>query len=179
MSISSGWVLTAKPANFATLLFRGNARTRSAPSSFELGEHDRTDQDLASRVVAASLPGLQRPAPRLDTLWSGNDQPEVSYWIGRQDWGNGFATRALQQFLTEVEVRPLYARAAIVDPARERLLETRNLLVSTWMPTPSMRDCSRSRKRVDPGERLGVNYGRETLENSGQKVDMDASAFCK
>src|SRR5271157_629956 len=41
-----------------------------------------------------------------------NDQPEVSYWIGRQYWGNGFATRALQQFLTEVEVRPLYVRAA-------------------------------------------------------------------
>src|ERR1700730_10245735 len=41
-----------------------------------------------------------------------NDQPEASYWIGRHYWGNGFATRALHQFLTEVEVRPLYARAA-------------------------------------------------------------------
>lgn len=44
-------------------------------------------------------------------------------------------------------------------------------------PAPSMRDCSRSRKRLDPGERLGVNHGREILENSGQKVDMAATAF--
>jgi hypothetical protein len=34
-------------------------------------------------------------------------------------------------------------------------------------------------RRLDPGERLGVDYSRETLENSRQKVDMDASAFYK
>ena len=40
-----------------------------------------------------------------------NDLPEVSYELGRQYWGNGFATLALQQFLQEINIRPLYARA--------------------------------------------------------------------
>ena len=52
-----------------------------------------------------------------------NDQPEVSYWIGRQHWNNGFATHALQQFLADVKVRPLYARAAKDNIASVRVLQ--------------------------------------------------------
>jgi Acetyltransferase (GNAT) domain len=36
------------------------------------------------------------------------DAPEVSYWIGREFWGRGFATRALAEFLGIVRRRPLY-----------------------------------------------------------------------
>jgi RimJ/RimL family protein N-acetyltransferase len=51
-------------------------------------------------------------------------QREVTYWIGRQDWGKGIATRALQQFLTTIEVaRPLYARAASDNTGSIRVLE--------------------------------------------------------
>jgi RimJ/RimL family protein N-acetyltransferase len=51
-------------------------------------------------------------------------QREVTYWIGRQDWGRGIATRALQQFLTTIEVaRPLYARAASDNAGSIRVLE--------------------------------------------------------
>ncbi|WP_137789250.1 GNAT family N-acetyltransferase [Bacillus sp. E(2018)] len=39
-------------------------------------------------------------------------EPEVSYWIGRKYWGQGFATKALSQFLAVIKVRPLFARAA-------------------------------------------------------------------
>lgn len=39
-------------------------------------------------------------------------EPSVSYWIGREFWGRGIATRALNEFLKQVTVRPLYARAA-------------------------------------------------------------------
>ena len=35
---------------------------------------------------------------------------EVTYWIGREDWGRGIATRALQEFLQLEATRPLYAR---------------------------------------------------------------------
>jgi hypothetical protein len=42
-----------------------------------------------------------------------------------------------------------------------------------------MRACSQLRKRLGPEERLGLNYSRKTFENSGQKVDTDASSFCK
>lgn len=52
-----------------------------------------------------------------------NEQPEVSYELGRKYWGNGFATEALQQFLKEVTVRPLYARAAKDNMGSIRVLQ--------------------------------------------------------
>ncbi|GGH86644.1 RimJ/RimL family protein N-acetyltransferase [Pullulanibacillus pueri] len=39
-------------------------------------------------------------------------EQEVSYWIGKEFWGKGIATKALQEFLKYVTIRPLYARAA-------------------------------------------------------------------
>ena len=49
--------------------------------------------------------------------------PEITYWLGREYWGKGIATHALQQFLPLVEVRPLYARAAQDNYASLRVLE--------------------------------------------------------
>src|SRR5712692_7641083 len=49
--------------------------------------------------------------------------PEVSYWIGKQYWGKGVATRALSAFLGYVKVRPLYARAAKDNTGSIRVLE--------------------------------------------------------
>ncbi len=50
-------------------------------------------------------------------------QPEVTYWIGKEYWGNGVATRALSAFLEYVKVRPLYARAAKDNVASLHVLE--------------------------------------------------------
>ncbi len=50
-------------------------------------------------------------------------EPEVTYWIGREYWGNGVATRALSAFLKHVRVRPLYARAAKDNVASLRVLD--------------------------------------------------------
>mgnify|MGYP001546181743 CR=1 FL=1 len=50
-------------------------------------------------------------------------KPEVAYWIGREYWGKGVATRALEKFLKVVLVRPLYARAAKDNLASIRVLE--------------------------------------------------------
>jgi RimJ/RimL family protein N-acetyltransferase len=51
-------------------------------------------------------------------------QREVTYWIGRQYWGQGIATRALKEFLTRIETtRPLYARAASDNAGSIRVLE--------------------------------------------------------
>jgi RimJ/RimL family protein N-acetyltransferase len=41
-----------------------------------------------------------------------SDLPEVSYELGPKFWGKGFATTALGQFVSGIDVRPLYARAA-------------------------------------------------------------------
>jgi RimJ/RimL family protein N-acetyltransferase len=50
-------------------------------------------------------------------------KPEVSYWLGREYWGKGLATKALTAFLSDVKVRPLYARAAKDNIASIRVLE--------------------------------------------------------
>ena len=48
---------------------------------------------------------------------------EVTYWIGRQYWGKGIATKALSKFLRELKVRPIYARASKDNTASIRVLE--------------------------------------------------------
>ena len=50
-------------------------------------------------------------------------KPEVSYWIGKEYWGKGLATKALSEFLGQVKVRPVYARAAKDNTASLRVLE--------------------------------------------------------
>jgi RimJ/RimL family protein N-acetyltransferase len=53
--------------------------------------------------------------------WSG--QREVSYWVGRDHWGRGVATRALAACVGGLADRPLYARAAGDNLASIRVLE--------------------------------------------------------
>jgi RimJ/RimL family protein N-acetyltransferase len=47
---------------------------------------------------------------------------EITYWIGREDWGRGIATRALQEFLQLEATRPLYGGAASDNAASIRVL---------------------------------------------------------
>lgn len=49
--------------------------------------------------------------------------PEISYWIGREFWAKGIATSALREFLTELDQRPLYGRAAADNIGSIRVLE--------------------------------------------------------
>ena len=51
------------------------------------------------------------------------DGPEVTYWLGKEFWGLGLATAALQLFLLEIRTRPLYGRAAKDNLASIRVLE--------------------------------------------------------
>ncbi len=48
---------------------------------------------------------------------------EVTYLIGREYWGKGFATKALSKFLSEEKGRPIYARASKDNVASIRVLE--------------------------------------------------------
>jgi RimJ/RimL family protein N-acetyltransferase len=48
---------------------------------------------------------------------------EITYWIGREYWGKGIATRALLTFLDHVPVRPLYGRAAKDNIASLRVMQ--------------------------------------------------------
>jgi RimJ/RimL family protein N-acetyltransferase len=47
----------------------------------------------------------------------------VGYWIGREFWGKGLATRALAELLTEETERPLHAYVATSNLGSVRVLE--------------------------------------------------------
>jgi RimJ/RimL family protein N-acetyltransferase len=51
------------------------------------------------------------------------DQPTIGYWLGREYWGRGVATRALRLYLREDVTRPLYARVAVGNTPSVRVLE--------------------------------------------------------
>jgi RimJ/RimL family protein N-acetyltransferase len=48
---------------------------------------------------------------------------EVTYWLGKEHWGRGVATAALQEFLRHEGTRPLYARAAKDNVGSIRVLQ--------------------------------------------------------
>ncbi len=48
---------------------------------------------------------------------------EVGYWIGKDYWGRGIATRALTAFLRQVQARPLYAGVVKDNIASLRVLQ--------------------------------------------------------
>ncbi|MEX2556705.1 MAG: GNAT family N-acetyltransferase [Actinomycetota bacterium] len=50
-------------------------------------------------------------------------KPHVTYWIGREHWGKGLATKALSMFLGIITARPLHASAAGDNIASIRVLE--------------------------------------------------------
>ncbi len=55
--------------------------------------------------------------------WDQDDRREVGYWLGREFWGKGIATRALRAMLAQVTRRPLYAHVARGNLASQRVLE--------------------------------------------------------
>ena len=48
---------------------------------------------------------------------------EVTYWLGREFWGRGLATQALNRMLHLVADRPIFARAATDNVGSIRVLE--------------------------------------------------------
>jgi RimJ/RimL family protein N-acetyltransferase len=54
--------------------------------------------------------------------WSRDGKRLVGYWLGREFWGQGLATRALAELADELE-RPLYAEVATTNIGSIRVLE--------------------------------------------------------
>ena len=51
-------------------------------------------------------------------------KPEVTYWLGKDYWGQGIATWALKEFLAHYnQTRPIYARVAKDNLGSRRVLE--------------------------------------------------------
>lgn len=55
--------------------------------------------------------------------WSEGDEREIGYWLGKEFWGRGIATRALKEFLEIEKTRPLMAHVATRNVASRRVLE--------------------------------------------------------
>jgi RimJ/RimL family protein N-acetyltransferase len=55
---------------------------------------------------------------------------EVGYWIGREYWGRGIATKALAAFLGHDRTRPMFARVAKHNVASIRVLEKCGFVIS-------------------------------------------------
>lgn len=55
--------------------------------------------------------------------WGPAEEKEVGYWIGREFWGRGVATRALAAFLGVLEFPVLFAHVAKHNVASRRVLE--------------------------------------------------------
>lgn len=62
---------------------------------------------------------------------------EVGYWIGREFWGQGIATKALLEFLRHVTARPLFAHVATHNIASIRVLEKCGFVVYGEAKTPA------------------------------------------
>jgi RimJ/RimL family protein N-acetyltransferase len=69
--------------------------------------------------------------------WEQEGHREVGYWIGREFWGKGIATRALGAFLSEVTTRPLYAYVAAHNVASVRVLAKCGFTISNEKPASS------------------------------------------
>lgn len=51
-------------------------------------------------------------------------RPEVTYWLGKEYWGKGIATWALEELLTDYnKTRPIYSRVAKDNLGSRRVLE--------------------------------------------------------
>jgi RimJ/RimL family protein N-acetyltransferase len=55
--------------------------------------------------------------------WGQASEREVGYWLGRNFWGKGIATKALTEFLIIEKIRPLVAHVVKHNIGSRRVLE--------------------------------------------------------
>jgi len=110
------------------LLFEFESDLESNKMAFT---HRRTAEDFDahwskilkdSSVIVRAIVGNNTLAG-CTSCFESDDQHLVGYWIGKEFWGHGIATRALTLLLNEVQNRPLHARAAVNNIASIRVLE--------------------------------------------------------
>ncbi len=69
--------------------------------------------------------------------WEDSGRRLVGYWLGRDSWGKGIATRALSDFISVVRTRPLYAYTAKSHLASIRVLEKCGFMLSGEDKSPT------------------------------------------
>lgn len=61
----------------------------------------------------------------------------VGYWVCREHWGKGIASRALVLLLLEIPARPLYAHVATSNGASRRVLQKCGFVVERVQVSPA------------------------------------------
>jgi RimJ/RimL family protein N-acetyltransferase len=94
--------------------------------------------------TARAQPGVVVKAILLENVLAGyvscfkqNGLDAVGYWVGREFWGQGIASKALELLLKEVAVRPLHARVATANRASLRVLEKCGFVVQCVEVSPA------------------------------------------
>ena len=94
-------------------------------------EKSLTDPKVVVRAIVAggSLAGCI-------ACFKSEDKHYIGYWIGKQFWGKGIATAALNLLVAEFDIRPLQSRVAVTNVASIRVLEKCNFreLSREWSP---------------------------------------------
>lgn len=92
----------------------------------------RADASVVTRAVVA-----EGQVAGNVVSWEQSGRRVIGYWIGREFWGRGIATRALAAFLGELSTRPLYAHVAAHNAASIRVLEKCGFTITDERPEPS------------------------------------------
>ena len=80
----------------------------------------RSDPRITTRTILVGGRVVGNVATFVDDEFG---KQEVTYWIGKEFWGQGIATTALSRLLAEVTKRPIYGRAAKDNLGSIRVLE--------------------------------------------------------
>jgi len=88
--------------------------------------------------------------------------PEVSYWLGKDYWGQGIATIALAAFLDHARSRPLSARAAKDNGASIRVPQKLGLRTSGPLTRVALR-AKRGQRFASPSARTLYSGARMIL----------------
>lgn len=96
-----------------------------------LADHDGNATGVMPRVIVADdvVVGAVNISPH-------DGQSSIGYWIGREHWGRGIATRAVALMLREFARRPLYAAAAGQNHPSIRVLEKNGFEIASRGMTP-------------------------------------------
>ena len=144
--------------------------SRDLPTFMAHWEKILADPDSILRTILVD--GV--PAGNL-VSWSIENMRQVGYWLGREYWGRGIATRALRIFLSQVPFRPLFAEVAAHNLGSRRVLERcgfqkvgDTLVVSSEHPFGELTEWMFI---LEAGDEIGLEYDNEAFP--GRTVAWD------
>jgi RimJ/RimL family protein N-acetyltransferase len=92
--------------------------SRDLPAFLEHDAKIRADPSAITRTIVAGGGVVGSIGS-----WEAEGERDVGFWIGRDHWGNGYATGALRAFLDVDLHRPLHAHVADHNVGSRRVLE--------------------------------------------------------